>query len=462
LLSVLLRSAVGGLPIGLAVAVLLLSVPSHPAAAKTPRAKPIWRQAAIPVDPDDGLSALHYVTAPAVEAVNRVTEPRPIMVSNSLRVARGDTLMDMLVDAGVARREAHGAIVALRELYDPRKLKPGQEIRVALSGGENAGRLLALGLQPDVEHDLRVTRMPDDAFVAEILDRELLRVAITAEGKIDNNLSAAATDAGLPMPVLVEMIRVFSFDVDFQRELQPGDSFEVLYEALFEDDGSLAKTDGVLYASLTLSGERLDMYNFTPRSGHDDFFDRKGRSVRKTLMRTPIDGARLSSRFGMRKHPILGYSRLHKGTDFAAPRGTPIYAAGKGVIESAGRNGGYGKYIRIRHNSTYKTAYAHMSRIAKGMRRGKRVRQGQIIGYVGSTGRSTGPHLHYEVLRGGRQVNPLKIKLPSGEKLKAVDLEDFQTRREHIDALRQRVRDGDAVIAQAGCRPTSGDAVPAC
>ena len=249
--------------------------------------------------------------------------------------------------------------------------------------------------------------------------RQLQRVALGAEGRIDNNLSTAARDAGLPMSVLVEMIRIFSFDVDFQRELQSGDSFEVLYEALFEDDGSLAKTDGVLYASLTLSGERLDMYNFTPQSGHDDFFDRKGQSVRKTLMRTPIDGARLSSRFGMRKHPVLGYSRQHKGVDFAAPRGTPIYAAGDGVIESAGRNGGYGKYLRIRHNSTYKTAYGHMTRIAKGMRRGKRVRQGQIIGYVGSTGRSTGPHLHYEVLRSGRQVNPLKIKLPSGEKLKA-------------------------------------------
>jgi murein DD-endopeptidase MepM/ murein hydrolase activator NlpD len=258
------------------------------------------------------------------------------------------------------------------------------------------------------------------------------------------------------------MIRIFSFDVDFQRELQPGDSFEVLYEALFEDDGSLAKTDGVLYASLTLSGERLDMYNFTPQSGHDDFFDRKGQSVRKTLMRTPIDGARLSSRFGMRKHPVLGYTRQHKGVDFAAPRGTPIYAAGDGVIESAGRNGGYGKYLRIRHNSTYKTAYGHMTRIAKGMRRGKRVRQGQIIGYVGSTGRSTGPHLHYEVLRGGRQVNPLKIKLPSGEKLKAADLASFQRHRAGIDAQRRRVRDTNAMIAQAGCQLRSGDAEPAC
>ncbi len=412
------------------------------------------------VNTEDGLGTLHYVAATQAEVAQH-----PATVSHSLRVGRGDTLMDLLVDAGVARREAHEAIVALREFYDPRKLRPGQDIRVtfteASDGGETgAGRLLALGLQPNVEQELRVTRNGDDAFVAETVARRLLRVAISAEGRIDNNLSAAAQDAGLPMPVLVEMIRIFSFDVDFQRELQPGDRFEVLYEALFEDDGRLAKTDGVLYASLTLSGHRLDMYNFTPHEGHTDFFDRKGQSVRKTLMRTPIDGARLSSGFGMRKHPILGYSRLHKGTDFAAPRGTPIYAAGDGVVESAGRNGAYGTYVRIRHNSTYKTAYAHMRRIAKGMRRGKRVRQGQIIGYVGSTGRSTGPHLHYEVLRGGRQVNPLKIKLPSGEKLKAAEMESFERRRARIDALRQQVRDGAAVIAQAGCQNPPGDAAP--
>jgi murein DD-endopeptidase MepM/ murein hydrolase activator NlpD len=461
----LARTTAIGLSIGLVTGAALLSLPGREAAARPLRPNPMWRQAA--ADADDGLGALHYVAAAETTVASIDRAPRPATVSHSLRVGRGDTLMKLLVDAGVVRREAHEAIVALREFYDPRRLRPGQEIRVTLAEGADGagavgGRLLALGLQPNVEQELRVTRAGDDGFVAETIARRLLRVAINAEGRIDNNLSAAAQDAGLPMAVLVEMIRIFSFDVDFQRELQPGDSFEVLYEALFEDDGSLAKTDGVLYASLTLSGQRLDMYNFTPHSGHSDFFDGKGQSVRKTLMRTPIDGARLSSRFGMRKHPVLGYSRLHKGTDFAAPRGTPIYAAGDGVVESAGRNGAYGKYLRIRHNGTYKTAYAHMKRIAKGMRRGKRVRQGQIIGYVGSTGRSTGPHLHYEVLQGGRQVNPLKIKLPAGEKLKAADLASFHARRARIDDLRQRVRDGDAVVAQAGCLPASGDAATAC
>ena len=466
------NSAIGlsvGLSVGLVAGAVLFSLPGQDAAAKPLRPGSMWRQAA--TGADDGLDGLHYVaatetTVAGFDVASIDSAPRPATVSHSLRVGRGDTLMKLLVAAGVARREAHDAIVALREFYDPRRLRPGQEIRVTLAEGADDGgadgRLLALGLQPNVEQELRVTRGRDDGFVAETVARRLLRVAISAEGRIDNNLSAAAQDAGLPMPVLVEMIRIFSFDVDFQRELQPGDSFEVLYEALFEDDGSLAKTDGVLYASLTLSGQRLDMYNFTPHSGDTDFFDGKGQSVRKTLMRTPIDGARLSSRFGMRKHPVLGYSRLHKGTDFAAPRGTPIYAAGDGVVESAGRNGAYGKYLRIRHNGTYKTAYAHMKRIAKGMRRGKRVRQGQIIGYVGSTGRSTGPHLHYEVLYGGRQVNPLKIKLPAGEKLKAADLASFHARRGRIDILRRQVLDGDAVIAQAGCLYMAEDATAAC
>lgn len=363
--KLLARTAAVALSIGLVASAVPFSLPGQNAAADPLHPDPMWRQAV--ASTEDGLGALRYIAAPKAAVVGidgAGIGSRRATVSHRLRVGRGDTLMKLLVDAGVARREAHEAIVALREFYDPRRLRPGQEIRLTLAeaadggGAERggAGRLLALGLQPNVEQELRVTRDGDDGFVAETVARRLLRVAISAEGRIDNNLSAAARDAGLPMAVLVEMIRIFSFDVDFQRELQPGDSFEVLYEALFEDDGSLAKTDGVLYASLTLSGVRLDMYNFTPHSGHADFFDGKGRSMRKTLMRTPIDGARLSSRFGMRKHPILGYSRLHKGTDFAAPRGTPIYAAGDGVVESAGRNGAYGKYLRIRHNATYKTA----------------------------------------------------------------------------------------------------------
>ena len=456
--------------IGIVAIAALLSISAYDAEAKSPWFKSSawlksdWHRGATAADLESELGTLHYATAPGIVAAALEAEARPATVSRSLWVKRGDTLMGMLVKAGIKRQEAHDAITALSKVYSPRKLKPGPEIRLWLAASGAAGpdrRLLALSLRPNVERDLRVLRTGAGGFAAESIERPLLRLAVSAEGTIENNLSSAARGAGLPMPVLVEMIRIFSFDVDFQRELQPGDSFEVLYEALFEDDGRLAKTENVLYASLTLSGRRLDMYGFTPKSGVDDFFDPKGQSVRKTLMRTPVDGARLSSRFGMRRHPILGYSRMHQGIDFAAPRGTPIYAAGDGVIESAGRNGGYGKYVRIRHNSTYKTAYGHMSRIAKRARRGKRVRQGQVIGFVGSTGRSTGPHLHYEVLRQGRQVNPLKIKLPSGEKLKGKALESFHVRRQQIDALRNLAREGDSLIARAGCLlPAAGTETP--
>jgi murein DD-endopeptidase MepM/ murein hydrolase activator NlpD len=470
LLSLLTRALGVYWPTGIAAAAALLSISAYDAEAKSSWFgssswfESDWHRGPIAADLESELGTLHNAAAAGIVAAALEAEARPATVSRSLRVERGDTLMGLLVEAGIKRQEAHEAITALSKVYSPRKLKPGQEIRLRLAASGAARpdrRLLALSLQPNVERDLRVLRTGAGGFAAEWIERPLLRLAVSAEGTIENNLSSAAKGAGLPMPVLVEMIRIFSFDVDFQRELQPGDSFEVLYEALFEDDGNLAKTENVLYASLTLSGRRLDMYGFTPKGGADDFFDSEGQSVRKTLMRTPVDGARLSSRFGMRRHPILGYSRMHQGIDFAAPRGTPIYAAGDGVIESAGRNGGYGKYVRIRHNSAYKTAYAHMSRIAKRARRGKRVRQGQVIGFVGSTGRSTGPHLHYEVMRQGRQVNPLKIKLPSGEKLEGKRLESFHARREQIDALRELARQGGSLMARAGCLlPSAGAGTP--
>jgi murein DD-endopeptidase MepM/ murein hydrolase activator NlpD len=374
----------------------------------------------------------------AAAAETETGPPPPTTISRNLRVASGDTLMEMLTNAGVQRQEAHEAIVALRDVFSPRKLRPGHEIQLDLMAEtpDAEPRLLALNLQPDVERYVRVTRSESDGFIAESINRALKETTVLVAGRIENNLSADASAAGVPNAVLINLIRIFSFDVDFQRDIQPGDQFEVLYDAKLEKDGSLAKTGDILFAAMTLSGKRSDLYGYTPKSGVSDFFDEKGQSVRKTLMRTPIDGARLSSRFGMRKHPILGYTRMHRGTDFAAPTGTPIYAAGDGTVQTAGRKGAYGRYIRIRHNSTYDTAYAHLHRYAKGIKSGARVKQGQIIGYVGTSGRSTGPHLHYEVLVNGKQVNPSKIKLASGEKLKGADLQNFEDRRAEIDALR--------------------------
>lgn len=414
--------------------------------------------AAAPDLPDPaGRIALAVEAAPA--AVNRLVEVR-----------RGDTLMNLLVKAGIERGEAHGAIGALSEVFSPRKLKAGQVIRLAMlpngSGAQvvsdgspdEALRLISLGLTSNPEEDVLVARQADDSFAARVEKRPLTRRLSAYSGTIETSLFEAARAVGMPVETVIELIRLFSFDVDFQREIQQGDSFEVFYDSFYDRSGALAKAGPLTYASMVLSGKRVEFYHFVTSDGTDDHFNSKGRSVRRALLKTPVDGARISSGYGMRKHPVQGYNKMHRGVDFAAPSGTPIYAAGQGVIERIGRNGGYGKYVRIRHNSTYKTAYAHMKSFAKGMKRGVRVKQGQVIGYVGSTGRSTGPHLHYEVLVDNKQVNPRKIKLPSGKSLKGADLEAFQQARAKIDRLRGENLPGVLMVQnKCGGEPSDSD-----
>jgi murein DD-endopeptidase MepM/ murein hydrolase activator NlpD len=390
-------------------------------------------------------------------------EAAPAAVNRLVEVRRGDTLMNLLVDAGLERAEAHGAVTALSEVFSPRRLKAGQVVRLAMlpengaagtvSDGQpdEALRLISLGLTTSPEEDVVVARQADDSFAARVEARPLTRRPSHYSGTIETSLFEAAREAGMPVDTVVALIRLFSFDVDFQREVQQGDRFEVLYDSFYDRTGARARTGPLTYASMTLSGKHLEFYHFVLPDGDDDYFDAKGRSVRRALLRTPVDGARISSGYGMRKHPIKGYNKMHRGVDFAAPSGTPIYAAGKGVIDRIGRNGGYGKYIRIRHNSTYKTAYAHMKSYAKGMKRGARVTQGQVIGYVGSTGNSTGPHLHYEVLVDGKQANPRKIKLPSGKSLKGADLEAFLQARAEIDRLRDGRRPPDILMVENDC-----------
>ncbi len=357
-----------------------------------------------------------------------------------VRVRKGDTLMKLLHRNRVPRPDAAKAIAALRKVTDPRKLQIGQTINLHFTqdpkqiGPKQNARDIFIGLayEPTPDHIVNVGRSWDGSFKAARHDKALTRVAVRKGAAIGTSLYLNALRAGVPAAVVVEMIHIFSFDVDFQRDIQRHDSFEVMYSQFNDAAGNPIRLGNVIYASLTLSGEKLSLYRHQPKKGVIDYFNEKGESMRKSLMRTPIDGARLTSRFGRRRHPILGYNRVHRGLDFGAPRGTPIMAAGSGRIVSAGWNGAYGRYIRIRHNSTYKTAYAHLSRFARGIRRGRRVKQGQIIGYVGSTGRSTGPHLHYEVLVSNRRVNPLKLRLPTGRKLKGQELSQFRTVRDRI------------------------------
>ncbi|MDE0390943.1 MAG: peptidoglycan DD-metalloendopeptidase family protein [Rhodospirillales bacterium] len=370
--------------------------------------------AGIQLDPDDGL------------------------VRKTVVIGRGDTLSVALTRAGGTRAEAEAAIVAFRKVHNPRRLRVGQTLSLAFDpANESSGApqlaSLSLGVAPD--RDVVVMRGDDGIFLPSVVDRPLERILQRTVGTIDSNLYDAAIAAGMPNQVLMEMVHIFSFDVDFQREIQHGDRFEVLYEAVFNKAGEFVENGPILYANLEVGDREVELFRYEPAEGPADYLDAKGASVRKALMRTPINGARLSSGYGMRRHPILGYNKKHLGVDFAAPVGTPIYAGGDGTISMIGWHGNFGKYIRVRHNSTYSTGYAHLNGYAKGMKKGKRVRQGQVIAYVGNTGMSTGPHLHYEVMRGNKRINPMTLKLPSGRKLKGQELAAFRQQVQKITVL---------------------------
>ena len=417
-----------------------------------------------------------FTAKPAREPIDAATfAPPPLKIAfapepddavrNSLRLRNGDTLMKALLRAGCERSDAHAAIAALSELYDPRKLRAGQMLTVVFDPDEGDRRpaLHGLTFAAAPGRSVEVGRAEGGGFAAREVEIELERGLAHASGRIESSLYQAATKAGMPRSIMMEMIRAFSFDVDFQREIQRGDVFEVLFERFYDDRGAVVGEGSVLYAALTLSGHRLTVYRYTTHHGGSDFYNENGHSVRKALLRTPIDGARLSSRYGKRKHPILGYTKMHRGVDFAARHGVQVVTAGDGVIERIGWNGSYGRYIRIRHRGEYATAYAHLSRFSKGLSKGKRVKQGQVIGHVGSTGQSTGPHLHYEVMQNGRRINPLKVKLPAGGKLTGLKFTAFQAARRDIEeqlaAVRLVRRVADGWVVPGGCGPEELPAV---
>ncbi len=354
----------------------------------------------------------------------------------SIPVVRNDTLMNILQKAGAAPKHAAAAIQALREEFNPKKIKVGQIVHVSLGkeGNDPSDLLEGFAIQFSALLSIEAVRNGEgeEGYVVNRVERESQTAYARQKGTVKTSLYDTAVKAGLPLSVFADLIRMYSYDIDFQREIQPNDGFEVMYEVQTIDD-EIVGHGRVLYASMLLGGERLPLYFYSGRSNKGGYYDDEGRTVTKPLMRTPIDGARLSSRFGMRRHPISGYSKMHRGIDFAAATGTPIYAAGDGVVERIGRYGGYGKYVRIRHNSDYKTAYAHLSRFTKGIRVGSRVTQGQVIGKVGSTGRSTGPHLHYEILFRNKRVNPLSIELPAAAQLEPEELDAFLVERNRLD-----------------------------
>ena len=292
-------------------------------------------------------------------------------------------------------------------------------------------------------NDLYVWQNNSSEIKTQITKRPFKKIIILNKLEISDNLYNSAVKGKLPKEIFSELIKTLGFSIDFQRELRKGDIFETLYSQKIDlITNKIIESNPIHYISANLKDNNLKFYRFTTKNGKSNFYDQDGKSSRKTLMKTPLNGARLSSGFGNRKHPILGFTKMHRGIDFAAPIGTPIFAAGDGMIEYSGWNGAYGKYIRIKHNGTFKTAYAHLSKIYK--KRGTRIKQGDIIGTLGSTGRSTGPHLHYEILIGGRQVNPLRIKLPSGKNIPKNELENFYKKQEVINsriyAMRNKIQ----------------------
>ena len=264
---------------------------------------------------------------------------------------------------------------------------------------------------------------------------KLNKKIIYNENLILQNLYKSATDQNIPPNTIIEFARIYGFQVDFQRDIRKGDKFQIMYEVFIDNQDKIIQTGEILFANLKLSGQDNSLYYFDKKNvqGH---YNKNGKSVQKALMKTPINGARLSSSFGMRKHPIDGFNKMHRGTDFAAPKGTPIMASGNGIVKKAGWCGGGGNCVKIKHNSTYETVYAHMSKFARGIKKGVRVKQGQTIGYVGSTGKSTGPHLHYEVIVNGKRVNSQKLKLPSGKILKGKNRELFETNKIKLNVLK--------------------------
>mgnify|MGYP001276159969 CR=1 FL=1 len=308
----------------------------------------------------------------------------------------------------------------------------GRKVLIILKKLEDGSTTLINFLYPiNSTTSVEVRKIQNDFTVKENI-LQLYKKEVVVKKVITNNLYSSAVSSGVEPNIIVEFARVFGFEVDFQRDIRKGDWFEILYEKFEDDNNKVRDTGKIIYASMYVNGEEINLYNFKYKN-EENYYDVKGKSITKSLMKTPINGARLSSSFGMRKHPILGFNKMHRGTDFAAPSGTPIMASGSGTVTRARWCGGGGNCVKIKHNSNYETIYAHMKSFAKGIKEGRKVKQGQIIGYVGSTGLSTGPHLHYEVVVNGKKVNSQKLKLPSGKTLKGEERKQFELDRIKID-----------------------------
>ena len=354
------------------------------------------------------------------------------------KISNGETFDKILNSYSITSDEISQIKKELDLDYNLNNLKTSLDIKITIDEANNK-KITSFTFPVSRTKKIQLTRSSEtDLFTKKIIITNLNKRIIFKEGKILQSLYKAAIDLKIQPNIIVEFAGIYGFQVDFQRDIRKNDKFQIMYEVFEDDNGKIFETGNVIFADLKLSGVNNSLYYFG-KKGSEGHYDKNGRSVKKALMKTPINGARLSSAFGMRKHPIDGYNKMHKGTDFAAPMGTSIMASGSGIITRARWCGGGGNCVKIKHNSTYQTIYAHMKSFARGIREGVRVKQGQIIGYVGSTGNSTGPHLHYEVIKNGKKINSQTLKLPSGKILKNKARKLFEVKKIELDVLKSEL-----------------------
>ena len=372
-----------------------------------------------------------YLKKTLEEIVNNL-EPKYKVYNH--RIKSGETFDKILNVYSIEKEQIKAIKKNLSKKTNINKLNTNQRIQITVDQTNNKIKEFIFQISNTEKIILSKTN-EISKFNEEVLVLKLNKKIIYNENLILQNLYKSATDQNIPPNTIIEFARIYGFQVDFQRDIRKGDKFQIMYEVFIDKEDKIIQTGEILFANLKLSGQDNSLYYFDKKNvqGH---YNKNGKSVQKALMKTPINGARLSSSFGMRKHPIDGFNKMHRGTDFAAPKGTPIMASGNGIVKKAGWCGGGGNCVKIKHNSTYETVYAHMSKFARGIKKGVRVKQGQTIGYVGSTGKSTGPHLHYEVIVNGKRVNSQKLKLPSGKILKGKNRELFETNKIKLNVLK--------------------------
>ena len=352
-----------------------------------------------------------------------------------LKVRNGDSIQRILYDQKISPAEVNNVINALRREYNVGTLRNDQKVYLIIKREKNGNFVSRLTVNIDNITSVHVFLNKDNVYETRRVTKILTKKNHLVETTIDRGIYRTAKQSGIENSIVAQFARLYGFEVDFQRDLKKNDKIKIFYERYLDDDGVSQRTGNIIYSEITNVERNIILYRYEYPNGSIAYFTPEGKSIEKSLMRTPINGAKLSSRYGFRIHPILGYNQMHQGTDFAAPIGTPVMASGAGTVEYSGWKGGYGKFISVRHSAVYQTNYAHLQDYAKGIRRGAKVQQGQVIGYLGSTGSSTGPHLHYEVIVNGKKENSQTLKLPSAAPLEGNNKNFFEIQKRNIDNL---------------------------